>query len=1234
MWYRVLFISLSSIILFSCGTSRKPYYSDTAETWQLQEPDGQNKLIHTLYLIGDAGELDDTIQQRNYVLDAAATLLSQETEETSLVYLGDNVYPRGLPKKDDRDREMAERTLDAQLSVSQAHQGMTYFIPGNHDWNRHQSGGRKAILRQADYIKDHQLAAQNKIKFYPKDACADPQVVEINRKLVYVFLDSQWWLQDWEGEKKMNRKCDVQSRADLLKRIEEIFVQYKNDEIVVMLHHPIKSSGKHGGNFSLKHHLFPLTEIKQNLWIPLPIIGSLYPIFRNVTGSKQDITHIKNQELMQGLDGVAKRLRINVTFASGHDHGLQYFDSDRIKYIVSGGGSRRDYTQRGGDASYARDARGFAKVNFYENSESWLEMYTVAGFGQTPILEYRTQLRQPRAGTVPEQQRYPPVTEKYKTVAASSSFGAGPIKRAFLGPQYRDIWATPVKAEIIDLETKLGGLTPIKKGGGMASNSLRMERENKQQYILRSIKKDYTKVIPPEFQNLKLVDVIADQNSASHPYNALVIHTLSQAAGIFYTDPKLVYLQHQAGLGNYNSQFPEELYLLEERPAGDWSDAAQFGHTSKIISYADLIDVLTTKKNQYVDQKWVLRSRVFDLLIHDWDRHDDQWRWAKFQEGDKNVYRPIPRDRDQAFYKFKGVVPWYISTFMLKQFKTMKKDVKAVKHLAFNARHFDRYFLHELSWPQWEVQIRQLQAAITDEVIDAAMLQFPPEIRRMSDVSELAETLRARRDNLLDISRRLYDFLSKEVEISGTDDADRFEVDQRADGSVIIRHYVLRKKKGDLLRYERRFYPSETKEIRLYGLRGKDQFIIFGVDQQAIKLRAIGGEGDDTLENQTQKKVSVYDELDGMSWTGPVSDMTSDVLGNNEYDRHGYQYNTSLPGINLGYSVDDGVWIGGSYAWTNHGWRKEPYQSKQKLSLSVAPGSRNTLLFSYQAHFPAGIGSLDFAPQVEVNFPYYENNFGLGGSSENPGRELEYNWVRMKHVNVSPLIRLKSGKSIRLDLGPTYRYRDISSTPGRVVEDESELFTPNALASRHYAGAMLDFEVGFVDRPNFPSNGFVFSADAVHIRELSKDETVTEYNVQTQSYIQLLTRPKLILAHSFGYMRSYGDRQFYQYPALGNDRGLRGYRNQRYRGNATVYNQIDLRMKLIGWQNNILPMDIGVVAGYDVGRVYFDEEIDEPWSSSQTIGLWFDLLGTMVLQPYYSLTEEENTFTFRLGFHF
>ena len=1228
---RSLILMVLVFLLCSCGTKKLAYYSTDSKNWESRKSTSGKKLIHTLFLVGDAGELHIEDKGENFVLNALHEEIKNEVEETSLVYLGDNVYPVGLPKKSDPGRAYAEKILDAHLALSDDVNGKTYFIPGNHDWNKHKKGGLKAIKRQEEYVKEN---GSDKVKFYPHHGCGDPKVVKVNSDLVYVFIDSQWWLHDWHKEKKINRGCDIKSRGDLLKSMEEIFTDHKNDEIIVMMHHPIKSNGYHGGNFTLKHHLFPLHEL--GVWLPLPVIGSVYPIYRNVTGSKQDITNIHNQELMGGLASMAKAMRINVVFAAGHEHGLQFFEEGKLKYIVSGGGSKHTYTRKGGGASFAKEATGFAKISFYENFEAWVEFYTVEGFGQKAKLEFRAMLREPRAGTLEEEIKYPPISITDTVYAANPILAAGSLKKAFLGAQYRDVWKTPVKAEVIDLETKMGGLVPIKKGGGQASNSLRMEREDGKQFILRSIKKDYRKLVPPELSDLALLDLMKDQNSASHPYGALIIPSLSKAAGIYYTDPKLVYLKHQRGLGNYNTQFPEELYLLEERPTGDWSDAAQFGYSKKIIGYSDLLMTLQEKKNHFVDQRWVCKSRMFDLLIHDWDRHDDQWRWASFEEDGKTVYRPIPRDRDQAFYKFIGLIPRLIGAAAIRQFQTMKDDVKSPQFLAFNAKHFDRYFMNELEWSEWSEVISELQKNMTDEVIEASMDALPAEVRGIND-EELISKLKARRDNLHLIGERLYKFIANEVEITGTDNKDHFEVTRHRDGSVQVIYHIERNQKGELLKYDRTFYPNETKEIRIYGLRGKDEFNLLGEDNNQIKIRFIGGEDDDLITNSTSKsKVYAYDEPTGIKMSGTnILDRTSNFLDANEYDRKYFKYNSSALTPRYGRTRDDGQYLGFTWIKTKFGWRKNPYASWQKLKLKVAPFGNGAINANYTAHFPDAIGKIDFSPQMRFYLPDYENWFGLGNSTENPLREIDYHWVRIRSFELAPLIQANfNGGNTTLRIGPSYENYKVENTTGRVSEDEILGLTSDQLESKHFVGGLIVFNSGSVDNNLNPANGINVDAQLKYLNILSQDKELLSLDIGTQFYVQLITTPKLVFANNIGYQKIYGDPEFHQYPDLGNDTNLRGYRDNRFRGESVFYHNMDLRMHLFNWNNRILPLGVGVVGGYDYGRVSFSDEDSDKWHSSNTIGLSVNVLGALMINPSYSFTEEGDSFNLDFGYSF
>jgi outer membrane protein assembly factor BamA len=232
------------------------------------------------------------------------------------------------------------------------------------------------------------------------------------------------------------------------------------------------------------------------------------------------------------------------------------------------------------------------------------------------------------------------------------------------------------------------------------------------------------------------------------------------------------------------------------------------------------------------------------------------------------------------------------------------------------------------------------------------------------------------------------------------------------------------------------------------------------------------------------------------------------------------------------------------------------------------------------------------------------------------------------------MLRFNISGSSHLEFGPTFRYRNIDNTPGRITDEEASFFTEDALANRKYIGSTVRHSFDFVDNRVFPTNGFSFSASGTFLMEPFKNENVTELNLETKMYVQLLVRPKLVIANKIGFMTTYGDQQFYHFPAIGNNAGLRGYRNERFRGTAAFYNNIDLRLKLLTWNNSVIPMDVGLLGGYDLGKVYLNDGLENPWHSSHTIGIWFELLEAMVLQPYYSINEEQNTFSLQLGFSF
>ena len=104
-----------------------------------------------IFLIGDAG----VPYPKDPVLLALQREVSADPEKSVIVFLGDNIYPRGLPDKDSPDRSPAEQKLSSSSPRRALHGSHSViFVPGNHDWDKQGPLGWEAIKRQGEYIRE------------------------------------------------------------------------------------------------------------------------------------------------------------------------------------------------------------------------------------------------------------------------------------------------------------------------------------------------------------------------------------------------------------------------------------------------------------------------------------------------------------------------------------------------------------------------------------------------------------------------------------------------------------------------------------------------------------------------------------------------------------------------------------------------------------------------------------------------------------------------------------------------------------------------------------------------------------------------------------------------------------------------------------------------------------------------------------------------------------------------
>ncbi|TVZ14555.1 hypothetical protein [Maribacter sp. MAR_2009_72] len=342
-------------------------------------------------------------------------------------------------------------------------------------------------------------------------------------------------------------------------------------------------------------------------------------------------------------------------------------------------------------------------------------------------------------------------------VAASTLYEGNTIKNIMQGEQYRKAWSTPVKVPIVFLDTLLDGVHILEEGGGHQTHSLKLKTADGTLLTLRSVSKDPSPLIPKVAESLGLENIVVDGISAQHPYAALVVAKLADAAKILNTRPQLVFVPEQEFLGNYNEKFGNRLFLLEYETEGN----AQWLGINAVRTLLDTEDLQELKfeknKNVIVDHRALVRARLFDLLIGDWDRHSKQWGWAIKDSSEMKVAIPMPCDRDNAFFNLEGVLPTLISnnTF-LPEVQSFESDIDFLEGLV---SPFDIYFMKDFDENIFKVEARELQVLLSDEEITKAFAVWPKEIREL-DADNLIGKIKQRRNDLVTYAKEFHDVVA------------------------------------------------------------------------------------------------------------------------------------------------------------------------------------------------------------------------------------------------------------------------------------------------------------------------------------------------------------------------------------------------------------------------------------------------------------------------------------------
>jgi hypothetical protein len=678
------------------------------------------------------------------------------------------------------------------------------------------------------------------------------------------------------------------------------------------------------------------------------------------------------------------------------------------------------------------------------------------------------------------------------------------------------------------------------------------------------------------------------------------------AAKVLHSVPAIYALPDDPALGAFRQQFANQVGTFEI-----WSGTPGFGGTTRTIDGEEMWKELRRSPEVRPDSRAFLKERLLDQLMGDWDRHRDQFRWGQVPGQER--WQPIPEDRDFAFARFEGFVPWLIRP-QLPMLVRFGPEYSSLKGLTFDSWDVDKRILADLERPVWQEVARELAGELTDAVLEAAVRRMPPEYFA-KDGARLLAGLKARRDGLEEHAERFYRYINREVDVFATDASEQVAARRFDNGDLELAVGTA----GAEPYFRRRFEASTTEEVRLYLLGGDDQVVVTGGRHGGVLLRVVGGEGLDALDDSqgggtrfsASSSSARVSEGPGTHWDRrpyvepPKASATSaEWMPTRDWGRF------SGPLLLLGYGSDNGLLIGGALNTTAHAFRKAPWSEKQSLR-AVYSTEQKEVRATYQGQFrfensPLRLGLFALGSGIET-LRFY----GSGNESQAAGGDDLY---RIEQNRGHAEVALIWSRNERTDvaLGLTARYNDTDPLDNPTLAGD-EFYGEGSFTQ---LGVTTRVNVDATDGLALPRRGLAFNATGSFFPEAADvSGSFGEVHGQARVYLSTPGDRGLTLSLKAGGQHVFGDYPFFESAFLGGrtpfnpleaggGSAVRGLPPQRYAGDSTVFGSAEVYLTLTKAFVKI-PGRLGLLGFYDVGRVFLDGESSSLWHDGAGGGVFF-----------------------------
>jgi len=821
------------------------------------------------------------------------------------------------------------------------------------------------------------------------------------------------------------------------------------------------------------------------------------------------------------------------------------------------------------------------------------------------------------------------------TVVPAEHCSSSGFHATFAGGGYRQLWTAAITVPVADLGgLGGGGVAPLRVGGGMTTQTLHLRGADGRRYVFRSVRKATRQALAEEFWGTPVEAVMRDQLCSFHPSGAVIVARLLEEVEVLHPEPQLLVVPDDPRLGEFREQFAGMLVLFEERPDDLPGGEAGFGGSRRIVQIEDFFSDLENSPDDRVDLEGLLRARLVDLLVGDRDRSINNHLWARFDEdGGGHYWRVIPRDRDQSFVRFDGLVKKLGRNYdpRLVSFSDEYSDIKG---LTRNSWDIDRNLLVGLERSSWDSVVVEVAAKITDGVIAEAVGLMPREHYDLVG-EELEAGLVHRRDRLAEAAEELYEIVFHEADLHATDE-DEVALLHRLEGGGLGVSFYQRGSGSEARKpphFQRTFFPDETRELRIYMHGGDDLIQLEDSFESPNVVRVVGGGGDDELINSTGTgNVSFYDAGDGTRLQGdgtklvrrgaprPYSWWVDGEAGRDFGVERG-------PELTMSYDPDRGFVASAGFFRDRFGFLKDPFSSRLQVRVGWAVGWSQPIV-DYHHKLQGIIRGQDLRLRARYSGFEVVRFYGLGNETEMTEPDSYYE-VHQKQLVVAPSLSFGDGETREVTIGPVLRRTSSDTTnPGDFVTESRYYGTGTFLQ----AGLQASVELDGRDIRSAPTRGYHITSGASYYPPvLDVESPFGEVHGQAAAYLSPGSgNPTLALR--VGGKRLWGTFPYSDAAFLGGSDNVRGLREQRFAGQASVYGSAELRVFLTRFLL-LFPMDLGVFGLTDFGRVFMDGQPSGKRYTSWGGGIWLAPV-TRRATVQLSVAESEGRRAFYVGMGF